>query len=67
MAMVSFISALPVELIVGVTLSLLLIAVLQQLWRPSSNLKNKSQKDKKLPLPPGRFGLPFVGESLECI
>ena len=64
--MVSFTSTIPVELIVGVTLSLLLlIAGLHQLWRTSSNLKNKSQQGKKLPLPPGRFGLPFIGETLE--
>mgnify|MGYP000441568019 FL=1 len=68
MAMVSFTSTIPVELIIGVfTLSLLLIAWLHQLWRASSHLKDKSQQEKKLPLPPGRFGLPFVGESLECI
>ena len=64
--MVSLTSTIPVELIIGVTLSLLLIAALQQLWRPSSQ-KNEGQQEKKLPLPPGRFGLPFVGESLECI
>ena len=66
--MVSLTSTIPVELIVGVTLSLLLIAALQKLWRPSSILKNKSQQqDKKLPLPPGRLGLPFIGETLESL
>ena len=66
--MVSFTPTIPVELIVWVTLSLLLfIAGLHQLWRSSSKKKNKSQQGKKLPLPPGRFGLPFVGETLEFL
>ena len=61
-------NAILVAIIIGVSLPLLfLIAGLLQLWRPSSNLKNKSQQEKKLPLPPGRLGLPFIGESLEFI
>ena len=49
-------------IILGLTLPLLLlIAGLLQLWRPSSN------KKKTLPLPPGRFGLPFLGETLEFL
>ena len=60
--MVSFI---PVELIIGLIMSLpLFIAGLQQLWRSSSK-KDKHQHEKKLPLPPGRLGLPFIGETLE--
>ena len=60
--------AIPVELILGLALPLLLfIAAIHQLWRPSSNKKKHviQQEKELLPLPPGRFGLPFFGETLE--
>ena len=61
-------NAILVAIILGVSLPLLfLIAGLLQLWRPSSNLKDKSQQEKTLPLPPGRFGLPFFGETLQFL
>ena len=50
-------NAILVAIILGVSLPLLFLIVgLLQLWRPSSNLKNKNQQEKTLPLPPGRFG-----------
>ena len=50
-------NAILVAIIIGVSLPLLFLIVgLLQLWRPSSNLKNKNQQEKTLPLPPGRFG-----------
>ena len=55
-----------VELILGLTL-LLIAGLLHQLWRPSSKKKDVSQREKELPLPPGRFGLPFLGETLEYL
>ena len=55
------------ELILGPILSLLLlIAGLQQLYRPSRK-KDTRQQEKELPLPPGCFGLPFIGETLEYL
>ena len=65
--MAFFIITIPVQLILGLTVPLLLlVAALHQLWRPSSS-KIKIQQEKKLPLPPGRFGLPFIGETLELL
>ena len=57
-----------VELILGLALPLLLfIAAVHHLWRPSNKKKDVNQQEKKLllPLPPGRFFLPFFGETLE--
>ena len=64
-------NAILVAIIIGVSLPLLfLIASLVQLWRSSSNLKDKSQQEKMLPLPPGRFGfymLEIVFNFISCL
>ena len=66
--MASITCTVSVELILGLILPLLLLiaGLLHQLWRPSRK-KDTRQQEKELPLPPGCFGLPFIGETLEYL